>query len=316
MTDNKMGVNCPGCGVEITTSNAGGYRTYCEGCVISGEDYTLFVDDCINVMSRMADNITNLTVTSPPYDNLRDYGKSFDADTFDWKPIIKELYRVTVVGGVVVWVVADATINGSETGTSFKQALWAMECGFRLHDTMIYQRQGAFPDSNRYHQNFEYMFIFSKSFPKTVNLIKDRKNKHAGKKKTSTDRQKNGTLKKFDKSYFYADYGLRSNIWRYKNGYCGNDIKHNHPATFPEALANDHIISWSNPGDMVFDPFLGSGTTGKMAIRNGRKFIGCDIEPSYVDLAYQRIANQAGDYTTTDREKASGQVALWDLIGD
>lgn len=245
----------------------------------------IYVGECSERISHLPDDCIDLTVTSPPYDNLRDY----NGYTFDFFAIARQLIRVTKPGGVIVWVVADQTVNGSETGTSFKQALYFMAKGMRLHDTMIYERQAAFPDSNRYHQNFEYMFVFSKGAPKTVNLIKDRKNKHAGKKKTSTDRQRNGTLKPFDKDYTYADYGLRTNIWEYKNSYCGKDIKHEHPATFPDGLARDHILSWSNSGDIVFDPMCGSGTTLKMAMQNGRNFLGFDISPEYVELSKKRV---------------------------
>lgn len=313
MKNNDMGVNCPSCGVGITTAgNAGGYGAYCEGCCISGDGYTLFVDDCLNVMGNMENDSIDLTVTSPPYDNLRDYGKDFDADSFDWHPIIKELYRVTAVGGVVVWVVADATIDGSETGTSFKQALWAMECGFRLHDTMIYHTgsQGAKGSNLAYWQAWEYMFVLAKDKPKSINRIKDHINIYAGTKNTSTRRKANGSRQ--NERFTTPELSVRSNVWYYATGKgvsSKDDLSFEHPAAFPEALANDHIISWSNPGDLVFDPFLGSGTTGKMAVKNGRKFIGCDIEASYV-----RIMNQAGNYITTDKEKQNGQVALWDML--
>lgn len=144
--------------------------------------YELFNGDCKVFLQGLADDTFDLTVTSPPYDNLRDYGKDFDASAFDWQSIIRELHRVTKPGGVVVWVVADATINGSETGTSFRQALWAMDCGFRLHDTMIYQQAGtgAKGSNYAYWQAFEYMFVFAKGQPNAVNRIADRVNKTIG----------------------------------------------------------------------------------------------------------------------------------------
>lgn len=250
------------------------------------EPNNIYCGECAEMMSKMPDGCIDLTVTSPVYDGLR----SYNGYTFDFFAIARHLIRVTKPGGIIVWVVNDQTIDGSESGTSFKQALYFMAKGMRLHDTMLYQRQAAFPDSNRYHQNFEYMFVFSKGTPKTVNLIKDRPNKHAGKKKTSTDRQKDGTLKRFKKEYAYADYGLRNNIWEYKNGYCGKDIKHEHPAVFPDGLARDHILSWSNKGDLVLDPMIGSGTTAKMAMQNGRNYLGFDISQEYVELAKKRVA--------------------------
>lgn len=191
------------------------------------------------------------------------------------------MYRVTKPGGVVVWVVGDATVGGSETGSSFRQALTFTNVGFKLHDTMVYEKNSStFParkGSKRYTQIFEYMFVFSKGVPKTANLICDKPNKWAGHKDFS------GKLKNP-----VPDYSPRTNIWKYTTSF--ND-KTGHPAPFPEALARDHIISWSNPGDVVLDPFIGSGTTAKMAILTGRNYIGFEISEEYCDIATRRVAD-------------------------
>jgi site-specific DNA-methyltransferase (adenine-specific) len=239
----------------------------------------IYNENCLDTMAKMPDEFVDLTVTSPPYDNLRTYNDNIDESWSDlvWKPIIKELHRVTKQGGVVVWVVGDATINGSETGTSFKQALWAMECGFNLHDTMIYEKNSSSYPSNsnslRYTQIYEYMFIFSKNKP-LVNLICDKKNKWAGHKDFS------GKLKKP-----VPDFSPRNNIWKYTTSFNGE----NHPAPFPEQLAADHIRSWSNEGDTVYDPFMGSGTTAKMAHILKRNWIGSELSKEYVELANKRL---------------------------
>ena len=255
-------------------------------------EYTLYLGDCLEYMSGMGDESVDLTVTSPPYDNLR----SYDGYTFDSEGIIKELYRVTKQGGVVVWVVGDATINGSETGTSFRQALYFMECGFNLHDTMIYEKNGAsFPSNNKYYQVFEFMFIFSKGLPKTINLLKDRKNIWGGSWGKPTRRDVNGKLIEHDK-YTNDNNGIRFNIWRYNTGkgYSTEDeYAYEHPAIFPEKLAQDHILSWSNPGDLVFDPMCGSGTTGKMAVKYQRRFVGSDVSSKYIAIAEKRIKQTA-----------------------
>jgi site-specific DNA-methyltransferase (adenine-specific) len=211
-----------------------------------------------------------------------------------FKQLAKELYRIMKKGGVVVWVVGDATINGSETGNSFRQALYFKdECGFNLHDTMIYLKRGfAFPSQVRYHQVFEYMFIFSKGKPKTFSPIKDRKNKY---KKQGGDckRQKDGSMKKGNRGgLLLEDYGQRYNVWDYKMG-GGNmtkdKIAYKHPAIFPEQLAHDHIISWSNKGDIVLDPLSGSGTTLKMAEKLNCRWIGIEISEEYCEIAKKRI---------------------------
>ena len=241
--------------------------------------------DCVEGMKLLDDECIDLTVTSPPYDNLRTY----NGFTWDFESVAKELYRVTKQGGVVVWMVADATIKGSETGTSFRQALYFMECGFNLHDTMIWQKDAiAYPDANRYQQCFEYMFIFSKGAPKTINLISDRQNKSFGRKVTGTERSPNGVTRK---ASCYGNpikkYGVRWNVWIINN--TKNNGKRLHPAPFPERLASDHIISWSNDGDTILDCFMGSGTTAKMAMLNNRNYIGFELSSEYCEIAKQRI---------------------------
>ena len=246
--------------------------------------------DCMDVMLGMDANCIDLTVTSPPYDNLRTYNGSLnDWTETKWKAIIQELYRITKNGGVVVWVVGDATINGSETGTSFRQALWAMECGFRLHDTMIYQKAGtgACGSNYCYRQTFEYMFVWSKGKPGAINRLRDHKNTSAGASQTQGRISVAGDIKDNTRR-IVPEFSVRENIWRYNTNKFGMGPE-KHPAKFPELLARDHILSWSNPGDVVLDPFLGSGTTGKMAIANGRNFIGIERDADYFAIANQRI---------------------------
>ena len=235
----------------------------------------LYCNDVVEQLFHFPDESIDLVVTSPPYDNLRYYSAKSEKDlqkiwNFEkFKIVARELYRIIKKGGVVVWVVGDATIKGSETGTSFRQSLYFKdECGFRLHDTMIYLKHSfSNPSSNRYHQIFEYMFIFVKDKLKTFNPIKDRKNKWAGQScwGRNTIRTRNGELKEAKKRII-SEYGMRHNVWRYNIGYgFGQKDKfaYKHPATFPEQLAHDHIISWSNEGDIVLDPLCGSGTTLK-----------------------------------------------------
>lgn len=243
----------------------------------------VYLGDCLEKLKELADNSIDLTVTSPPYDNLRTY----NGYTFNFEGIAKELYRVTKQGGVVVWVVGDATINGSETGTSFKQALYFKEIGFNLHDTMIYQKKSCYahdPRNKRYKSIFEYMFVFSKGTPKTYNEIKDEPNIHAGKTyKGGKGRDKKGNLRK-SIDFIIPKFQARYNIWRLTT-----DHKSSHPAIFPEKLAEDHILSWSNEGDTVLDPMAGSGTTLKMAKKNNRNYIGIEISPEYIEIINNRL---------------------------
>ena len=245
----------------------------------------LYHGDCATVMAeRIPDDAIDLTVTSPPYDNLRTY----NGYTFDFEAIAAQLWRVTKPGGVVVWVVADATINGSETGTSFRQALHFMSLGFNLHDTMIYKIKGTTQQKPvlRYGPCFEYMFVFSKGRPAALNI---RTFPSSTATKIRSKRQRNNS---FCSGYFAVGGGPLPNIWEYAvgSGNTSTDGTDAHPAPFPEALARDHILSWSNPGDLVLDPMMGSGTTIKMAILTGRQAIGIDTSAEYVELARRRIA--------------------------
>jgi DNA modification methylase len=250
-------------------------------------DLQLLKGDCLDLMPWLvSDESVDLTVTSPPYDSLRAYeGLPFEK----FKKVAEEIYRVTKKGGVVVWVVGDATVKGSETGTSFRQALYFKECGFNLHDTMIYHAGKPPLTHNRYEQKFEYMFVLSKGRPKTFNGLRE-SSKHAGRTNSMTFRHDGMTLAPAHKKGTVSETKLRGNVWTFKvgGGHMTKD-KINHPAIFPESLANDHLLSWSNPGDTVFDPFLGSGTTGKMAIALKRKFIGIEKEEEYFEIAKKRI---------------------------
>jgi DNA modification methylase len=241
-------------------------------------------ENCLDTMARMPDSFIDLTVTSPPYDNLRGY----NGYSFDFEAIAKELFRVTKQGGVVVWVVGDATIKGSETGTSFKQALFFKEIGFNLHDTMIYQKSTPPLTHNRYEQNFEYMFVFSKGKPNTFNGLRETREYTDNRTKKAFGRNKDNSV---DLGYSSKDETrLRRNVWKYFAGGGANDkIASQHPAIFPEQLAIDHIISWSNEGDLVYDPFMGSGTTAKMAILNKRNWIGSEISEEYCKIIERRI---------------------------
>lgn len=255
----------------------------------------IHLGDCVEVLKTIPNGSVDLTVTSPPYDNLRTYNGSLSDWTAEkWQAVIAELYRVTKQGGVVVWVVGDAVVDGSETGTSFRQALHAMSCGFRLHDTMIWAKDTTpFPMATRYDQAFEFMFVWSKGKPKAINLIADKPNKHAGTKAHGTVRNPDGATVALaavrnNTGRTVRDFGTRLNYWLIPTE--KQSKRFGHPAMFPEAIARDHILSWSNEGDTVLDPFLGSGTTGKMALHLGRKFIGIEREPAYLEISKTRLA--------------------------
>ena len=248
----------------------------------------VYNEDCLVTMGKMPKEFIDLTITSPPYDNLRNY----NGYSFDFENIAKELYRITKQGGVIVWIVSDATINGSESGTSFKQALYFKEVGFSIHDTMIWNKTKMPQNHNRYEQGFEYMFIFSKGTPKTFNGIRDKLNTEFGSTAHASYRDKDGNVKKtssFNKTT-KAKLGLRTNVWNHKPCLSKED-RNGHPAPFPQSLINDHITTWSNEGELVYDCFMGSGTTAKMSILNNRNWIGSEISSEYCDIINKRISD-------------------------
>ena len=259
----------------------------------------------LDILKEYPDGFFDMVLTSPPYDKLRDY-EGYD---FQFEPLAHELYRTLKDGGVCVWVVNDATIDGSETLTSFKQAIYFKEkVGFNVHDTMIYQKVNPIPSvaimQKRYEQTFEYSFCLSKGCPKTCSHLKIRKSYKDNRKVKMGQRTPNGGRRSALVSR--DDYRIRSNVWGYKIGgghVASDNIAHNHPAIFPEKLAEDHILSWSNPGDIVLDPMCGSGTTAKMAVKHQRRYVGIDIAEKYCDIARERI------------RKFTQQTNMFDMAG-
>jgi len=256
----------------------------------------LIQGNCIEKMKDISNGSIDLVLTSPPYDNLRTYNGSLDWGEHVWKPTIQELFRVIKDGGIVVWVVGDATIKGSETGTSFKQALYFKEVGFNLHDTMIYMKDNPPPVGGdmRYYQAFEFMFVFSKNNPSVFNpIVEDRRNKWNDKRTSRVrpvTRNKAGVFT--EKNVKIEGQVKLQNVWSYvvSGGSVAEEMfAHEHPAIYPESMARDHIISWSNEGDTILDPFMGSGTTGKMAKKMNRNFIGIELDPEYFKIAERRI---------------------------
>jgi site-specific DNA-methyltransferase (adenine-specific) len=245
-------------------------------------------------MADMKDGSIDLTVTSPPYDDLRTYnGNNTQWNDSVWQDVLVQLFRVTREGGTVVWIVADKTEDGTESGTSFKQALWAMDQGFNLHDTMIWQKPTTTAFGGlvvRYGDVHEYMFIFSKGHIGTFNPIKDRKTMPC--KAGGTIRQKDGTFKRMsNEGKEYHGPAQRHNIWKQTT-----QSHPGHPAPFPFNLARDHIRSWSNEGDTILDPFMGSGTTGLAAHKLKREFIGIEMDATYFNVAKKRIEDAQMQY--------------------
>lgn len=251
----------------------------------------IYNEDCLITMQNLPNDYVDCVITSPPYDDIRNY----NGYKFEFEKIAKELFRIIKVGGVVIWVVSDATIDGSETGTSFRQALYFKEIGFRLHDTMIYYKNNPMPQTgNRYHQHFEYMFCLSKGSPKTFNPITE-STKYKG-LANMKNRGQDGSLdyekvertdeKKVGNVFFYSVGGGISTK---------DKVAYRHPAIFPEKLVLDQILTWTNEGDLVYDPFMGSGTTAKIAQLLNRKWLGSEISKEYVEMAEKRLRENFAD---------------------
>lgn len=261
---------------------------------------TLYNGDCCQVMNSMESSCVDLVVTSPPYDNLRQYNGKIDGWSLDkCRDVIKCLHRVVKDGGVVVWVVGDATTNGSESGTSFKHALMFIEEGFKLHDTMIWRKTNPMPKvkTKRYFDCFEYMFVFSKGTPKTFNPIMV-ECKSGGKTYDSTCKNMGGESGRTHKTFTLNNERYKDNIW---------DIaiaqnKTEHPAVYPIQLVIDHVNSWSNEGDLVFDPFTGSGTTALACLKLNRNFVGSELDETYYEIAKNQISELEKELSVYKKE--------------
>jgi site-specific DNA-methyltransferase (adenine-specific) len=271
----------------------------------------LYNQDCLSTMQQIDDNSVDMVLTSPPYDDLRTYNKhltgnrtEYNGYSFPFEQIAQELFRVVKKGGVVIWVVGDATNKGSETGTSFRQALYFKECGFDLYDTMIYQKTGTpFPQKDRYNQIFEYMFVFSKGKPNTFNPIM-KKNVTAGAVRHSRKfRNADGEMVDGFNGKPINEYGVDNNVWIMRNGMYKSTkdiIAFEHPAIFPEELAVRHVVSWTKESDLIYDPFMGSGTTAKAAIQLKRNWIGSEIDKTYCDICEKRLNGLINQETLFD----------------
>ena len=251
----------------------------------------IYNENCLQTMVEMPDNFVDFIITSPPYDNIRNY----NGYQFQFEKIAIEIKRILKIGGMMIWVVGDKTENGSETGTSFKQALYFKEIGLNLHDTMIYYKNNPMPTTgNRYHQHFEYMFAISKGKPKTFNPIK-KETKYRG-LANMKNRGENGNLnykkvertneRKIGNVFFYSIGGGISTK---------DKIAYQHPAIFPEKLVCDQLVTWTNENDLVYDPFMGSGTTAKVAFLNNRKWLGSEISKEYIEVAHKRLQQYTMD---------------------
>jgi len=262
----------------------------------------IYNESCLDTMNRLSNNSIDLVITSPPYDNLRSYGNhsKWSFDTF--KLIAEELTRTLKEGGVIMWNVQDATINGSRTGTSFKQALYFMELGLNLYDHLIWQKTGTpFPSNVRYRNVWENMFVFSKGKPKHFNPIL-RKNVTGGDSRNRRrERNKDGELVMQERRVEVKEWGIENNVWYISNHFKKTDKKRieNHPAIMPEELVRRHIQSWCKEGDIVYDPFSGSGTTCKVALEMNRNYIGSEINPEYYNASIEILnqTNKKNKYT-------------------
>lgn len=253
----------------------------------------LLLGDCIEKMQYIKEHgiAVDAVITSPPYDTTKNYNNTctWNFDTF--KAVAQTLVPILKDGGVIIWVVGDKTDKGSESCTSFKQALYFRELGLNLHDTMIYRKLNYVPlTHNRYEQEFEYMFCFSKGKPKTFNPIKI-PCKYAGQEtwgKSSFYKTDDDGLTQIEKKVINPEK-IKGNIFEYRTGSTTESSKYRHPAMFPLELAKDQISSWTNEGDIVLDPFMGAGTTGVACKQLNRKFIGIELVEKYFKMAEERI---------------------------
>lgn len=254
----------------------------------------LHLGDCVAGMRTLPDGCIPLTVTSPPYDNLREYG----GHTFDFGAVARELWRVTAPGGVLVWFTQDQTVGGGQTGTGCRQQLFLQDIGFRVYERIVMDRINPLPRTRHYSGVLEIAVVLSKGRPRSVNLLCDKPNRQAGAVYPTFCRSRSGRVDGRAKPI--PRYGVRGVVWRYTVGgpHSTADLgDYAHPSVMPEAMAEDHIRSWSRPGDVVLDPFLGSGTTAKIALLNDRRYLGYEVHEPYFGIAHRRLADAREEYS-------------------
>lgn len=258
--------------------------------------------DCLEGMRGLPGECIPLTLTSPPYGGIRTYDGH---DEWDFMAVARELHRITVEGGVVVWVVQEQIIDGSESGETSRQRLAFADIGFRIHHTMVMARSSGFQTSKiRYGRPLEYAFILSKGRPRHFSPIRDKRNKCAGETRNKTNRNPDGSLVRAGR-WTTRPFGVRGPVWPYHTGKHHNaeeGYAHDHPALMPERMAEDHILSWSKVGELVFDPFAGAGTTLKMARLNFRRYLGFEANREYVEIARRRLRDAEAGLSPPGRE--------------
>lgn len=252
--------------------------------------------DCVDGMRGLPESCIPLTVTSPPYGNLRKYG----GHLFDFEAVAQELWRVTAPGGVVVWVVADHVKGGTETGDVCRQQLRFQELGFRAHEKLVMSKSYRLPQKTRYFGDcLEFALVLSKGKPRSINLLRDKENSTPGQCRRFSQMAPDGRRSVSTKKYTVGRYGVRGKVWYYPRGgqlTTSDRAAFQQTAPMPVEMARDHIRSWSRPGDLVFDPFLGSGTTAKMALLNDRRYLGYEVHEPYFEIAQRRLVNARSEY--------------------
>lgn len=245
----------------------------------------------------------DLTLTSPPYDWIRDYNGTFDPAKFPFVRIAEELYRITAPGGVVLWITRDQQQDCCESGTSAKQMLYFKNIGFNVQ-TMIVDSISARHRRYCYGMPPQFCFVLSKGRPKAFHPIRDKPNTEPGRIKSWSARNRDGRIRK-GKPKEIPKYGRRSHIWLYPTGFglvSDDPLPRNAPAPMVETVAGDLMLSYSNPGDLILDPMAGLGTTGKVAVKLNRQFIGFERVRKYCDVANDRV-RQAFEQKGKDDDK-------------
>jgi site-specific DNA-methyltransferase (adenine-specific) len=267
----------------------------------SGREFVdqIIHNDCVSEMATLPDNCIPLTVTSPPYDKLRRYGgQRWSFETFE--KVARQLFRLTMPGGVVLWVVQDGTVDGSLTGTSARQWLYFQQIGFDLNSVLILATRGWRSQTSRYANQFHFGFVLSKGRPRAFHPIRDRINSTAGQRLRCSRRSASGeAVTTYNGDRRLGLHGYRANVWFYDVG-GGKSTKDRyasrHEALMPEQMARDLIISWSRPGDLIFDPFCGAATTCKMALLSHRHYLGIEAHALYYRLALRRMRDAQTEY--------------------
>ena len=268
-------------------------------------DVSLVHDDAVNGLARVDDGEVSLIVTSPPYNIGKEYerDKKMSLDEYlDWlQPIAFQCHRALNNRGSICWQTGNYVDKGIVFPLDYYFYKMFLDMGMQLRNRIIWRFNFGLHATKRFSGRYETLLWFTKSDDYHFNLDPIRVpqlypgKKHSSSKGIGRAGKPSGNPKGKNPSDYWefsaADAFLSDPVWNIPNVKSNHPEKTIHPCQFPHELAERCILAFTNPSDLVLDPFLGAGTTAIAAAKAGRRVIGIDKDKRYIEVAAQRIAD-------------------------